>query len=271
LSWAKLSDDALAAHVEFLIDHQGLDFHSDEDVQTKTVLQHPFRSVLAADLLHALDSAEQAAARQVDAERCGALPSASKAQKLLANKHLDALYDRQRIEALALAQRNKRQSDMVVEVLDAEVREPIQSTAGALLGLIMCALLSLCSLQSSTTSECALGARRRDPVKPIVSAPSGRRRSTSHKRSSPRRPRCWGLQWPRSRRLRSWPRRLDLHRFNAVSLPNFLDWLPLQRALPTAVPVQRWTRLGRSSHAHSLKSSCRSTDSAGVCSPPSRR
>lgn len=159
-NWAALNQDALAAHVDFLVDHPGLDFHSDEDAEkvnnelVQFVLRHSFRSALAADLLHALDSEEQAATRRVHPDRFGAPPSVNKAKKLLANTHLAALYDVARIKEAAHSNK-KKLTDEIVDA-DGQVRVSASSAAARRPSFdsMFCFAL-LCSPRPSTTSECA--------------------------------------------------------------------------------------------------------------------
>lgn len=126
--WAALNCDSLAAHLSWLVEHPGLDFHSDEEEQVddrsvKLVLHHSFRSALATDLLHALDSEQHnAAQRRMHPDRSGAPLSVRKAKRLLECKHAVALYDLERVKAVATSEQKKRANtaDDIIE-MDGQV------------------------------------------------------------------------------------------------------------------------------------------------------
>jgi hypothetical protein len=103
LTWAE--SETAASLLDFLVSHEGLDFHSDEDenkIETDSsrfVLQHTFRSSLAADMLHALDP--ERGGHPTHPSRRGAQLSVRMAKVLREREDLLSLYDVAHVEKIA--------------------------------------------------------------------------------------------------------------------------------------------------------------------------
>lgn len=134
---------------DFLVSHEGLDFHSDETDEEvrvieqegsqlgaeaeepaaagaghvkpqahtmvrKIVLTHTFRSKLAADMMHALDGEERHSQQQLlpllHSHREGAPLSVRMAQGLLQRRELAPLYDKERVDPVAATSKKRKAS-----------------------------------------------------------------------------------------------------------------------------------------------------------------
>lgn len=117
--WAVLTDavpsrSKLQSLVQWLVREDALDFHSDDDGE---VLQHTFRSLLAADIMHELDGD---AVPRSSSHKFGATLSLRMAKLLKQRTDLAALIDVEKVDAVvatAKTKKNKEPSDDVDEVL----------------------------------------------------------------------------------------------------------------------------------------------------------
>jgi hypothetical protein len=139
-SWAT-SDTVqkLVPLVDFLVSHEGLDFHSDEEDPTQKpgalalptgrfthVLTHTFRSQLAADILHAL-AADRRELQSSD--KPGVALSVRMANKLVHRDDIQVLLNGEHIKQVA-AQSKKRARESTItqdEAVEAEGQVSLQA------------------------------------------------------------------------------------------------------------------------------------------------
>lgn len=142
--------EQLAPLMDFLVSHEGLDFHSDEDeitvqvsdqqehsgapaeangtisTSSRIVLTHSFRSSLATDMLHKLDGPHGGSSTSASS-RVGAELSAGMARILKQRPDLTLLYDQGRIDTLSAKRKRVTVEEDAVE--DSEVQVSRSSLA----------------------------------------------------------------------------------------------------------------------------------------------
>lgn len=127
-SWAAANPEATHFHflIAFLMSKEGLSFHSDEDEEMdeatqrtgRVRLQHAFRSPLAADIVHELDTAPVK-----QSTRPGAKLSVGMATKLRSRSDIQDLFTSATVDLVAASSSSRKRKQSFDSSADVERRQ----------------------------------------------------------------------------------------------------------------------------------------------------